>query len=51
MTPELSTRRMTCGLCFHPIEKGAEYVYAHYDKRKIGTVTAHPECAGKGEGK
>jgi hypothetical protein len=46
---QISTCRRTCGICFRPIEKGAEYVYAHYDKRKIGTVACHPKCAEKGE--
>jgi len=45
MTPLTASRKMVCGLCFQPIEKGAEYVYAHYSQRKIGTVTAHPKCA------
>lgn len=49
MTPQIASRKMVCGICFSSIEKGAEYVYVHYDKRKIGTVTAHPECAEKGE--
>lgn len=49
MTELLAARRMTCGICFSSIEKGGEYVYAPFDKRKIGTVTAHPECAEKGE--
>jgi hypothetical protein len=47
MTEEIlvSDHRRTCGLCYGPIEKGAEYVYTHYDKRKLGTVTAHyPRC-------
>jgi hypothetical protein len=47
MTEEIlvASRKMVCGLCFSTIEKGAEYVYAPFDKSKIATVAVHyPRC-------
>ena len=41
---QIASRKMCCGICFRPIEKGAEFTYAPFGRSQLAVVAVHPKC-------